>query len=81
MIIYNSISPLNKFLVGQYQFYYPNAEDLVGLQLIDNKWVYRPNIDARNAPDVHDNYDPTKKKQLINCHHIINDKIFSTKSY
>jgi hypothetical protein len=62
MIIYNSISPLNKFVVGQYQFYYPNAEDLVGLQLIDNKWVFRPNIDARNAPDVHDNYDPTKKK-------------------
>lgn len=62
MIVYNSISPLNKFVVGQYQFYYPNAEDLVGLQLIDNKWVYRPNIDARNAPDAQDNYDPTKKK-------------------
>jgi len=62
MIIYNSISPLNKFVVGQYQFYYPNAEELVGLQLIDNKWVYRPNIDARNAPDDQDNYDPAKKK-------------------
>ncbi|MDD3755403.1 MAG: hypothetical protein PHD90_03020 [Bacteroidales bacterium] len=61
MIVFNTLSPLNKFLDEQYQYYFPNAEDLVGLELIDNRWVYRTNIDARNAPDDQDNYNPEKR--------------------
>ena len=61
MIVFNTLSPLNKFLDEQYKYYFQNAEDLVGLELIDNRWVYRTNIDARNAPDDQDNYNPEKR--------------------
>jgi hypothetical protein len=52
MIVFDRISPLDKSMEGQYQFYYPETNIFDALIFRSGKWNHLKDIDARNQKET-----------------------------
>lgn len=48
MIVFDRMAPTQDFLKGQYQFYVPETNIFDGFIFEEGKWVFTPDVDARN---------------------------------
>ena len=62
MIVFDRLVPLNPSLIGVYEFYIPETNIVDGFLFIQDKWVYVPDIDARNPKNVNDQLPQMQKE-------------------
>jgi hypothetical protein len=48
MVIFDRLGPTQDYLVGHYQFYVPETNIFDAFVFDDGKWIFTPDIDARN---------------------------------
>lgn len=65
MIVFDQLIPLNSSLNGQYQFYVPELNIVNGFLFKNGKWIFMPDIDARNAVKPQDSAPPKEPKSKI----------------
>jgi hypothetical protein len=65
MIVFDHLIPMNSSLNGQYQYYVPEVNIVDGFIFKDGKWLFKPDIDARNAVKPQDSAPPKDPKSKI----------------
>jgi hypothetical protein len=63
MIVFDRISPLDKSMEGQYQYYYPETNIFDALLFHAGKWNHIKDIDARNAKETKE--EKKHRKEII----------------
>lgn len=65
MIVFDRLIPLNPSLTGMYEFYVPETNIVDGFLFVKEKWLYVPDIDARNPITPQDNLTPGVRRTKI----------------
>jgi len=65
MIVFDHLIPMNSSLQGAYQYYVPEVNIVDGFIFRDGKWVFMPDIDARNVVKPIDKAPPKDPKSKI----------------